>query len=113
MEDARMRDAICLDRASEPMEVMMSKTALTILGVLLIAGLSVQVASASEKHVRKLHRVSTPVQDQWNFRGAYDGPLYYNYIPQGLQDVRARNRQNFGFGGWDQSRPGDLDPSLR
>jgi hypothetical protein len=90
----------------------MRTKALTIIGVLLIAGSSVQVASASEKHVRKVHRVSAPIQDQWNFRDAYNAPLYY-YIPQGLEAVRERNRQNFGFGGWDPSRPGDFDPSLR
>lgn len=92
----------------------MRKKALTILGSLLIVGCSVQLASASEHHARKVHRVSASVQDPWSFRQAYDGPYnYYNYIPQGLQATRARNRQNFGFGGWDPSRPGDFDPSLR
>ena len=88
----------------------MRKRTLTVLGALLIAGSVVQVAAASEKHVRKVHRAPTLVQDQWGFREAYDGPFYY--IPEGLQAVRERNRQNFGFGGWDPSRPGDFDPSL-
>jgi|HubBroStandDraft_1064217.scaffolds.fasta_scaffold1506198_1 hypothetical protein len=93
----------------------MRTKALTIVGVLLIAGSSFQIASASEKHVQKVHRASAYVQDPWGFRDAYNGPYgySYNYIPQGLQAVRIRNRQNFGFGGWDPSRPGDFDPSLR
>ncbi len=93
----------------------MRTKALTIAGVLLIAGSSFQIASASEKHVRKVQRAPAYAQDLWGFRDAYNGPYgyNYNYIPQGLQAVRIRNRQNFGFGGWDASRPGDFDPSLR
>ena len=93
----------------------MRKVSLTILGALLIAGSVTQAVSASDKHVRKVHGSSALIQDQLHFRSAYDGPYYYPYydrIPQGLQAVRQRNRQNFGFGGWDQSRPGDFDPSL-
>jgi hypothetical protein len=91
----------------------MRNTAITIIGALLIAGSAAQVASASENQARRVHRAPVYAQDQWNFRGAYDGPLYYAYIPQGQQAVRERNRQNFGFGGWDPSRAGDFDPSLR
>ncbi len=93
----------------------MRKITFTILGVLLIAGSAVQVASASEHHVRKAQRASALAQDPWIFLDAYNGPYYssYHYIPQGLQAARERNRQNFGFGGWDPSRPGDFDPSLR
>jgi hypothetical protein len=101
----------CLGQAPQPTEVKMRKTALTILGAVLIAGSAAQAASASEHHARKVHRASVYVQDPSNFRGAYNGPSYY--IPPGLQAVRARNRQNFGFSGWDPSRPGDFDPSLR
>ena len=93
----------------------MRKTAFTILGVLLIAGPAVQVASASENHPGKVHRASAFTQDQSDFRGAYDAPFYYydDYIPRGQQAVRERNRENFGFSGWDRSRPADFDPSLR
>lgn len=90
----------------------MRRKSLAILGAVLIAGSVSQMASASEHHPRKVRRVSAPLQDDWNFRGAYAGPYDY-YIPEGLQAVRERNRQNFGFGGWDASRPGDFDPSLR
>ena len=89
----------------------MRKRALTVLGALLIAGSAVQAASASERHLRKAHRAPALVQDEWDFRQAYAGPFYY--VPEGLQAVRERNRQNSGFGGWDPSRPGDFDPSLR
>jgi hypothetical protein len=97
------------------MEVQMRKKVLITLGALLIAGSAVQVASASDHHTRKSHRATVVVEDPWIFREAYDGPYYYNYnyIPPGLQAVRQRNRQNFGFGGWDPSRPGDFDPALR
>ena len=92
----------------------MRNIALTMIGALLIVGCAAQVAPASENHARKVHRAAAFTQDQWKFRGAYDGPYYYyNFIPQGQQAVRERNRQNFGFGGWDPSRPGDFDPSLR
>lgn len=91
----------------------MRKKALIIIGALLIAGSSVQAASASEHHVRKVHHEYGYDQYPWVFLNAYNGPYYYNYIPQGLQATRERNRQNFGFGGWDASRPGNFDPSLR
>jgi hypothetical protein len=89
----------------------MKRTALAVIGALLIGGSAVQAATAAEHHARKVHRPVVLERDQWGFRNAYDGP--YNYIPEGLQAVRERNRQNFGFGGWDPSRPGDFDPSLR
>ena len=92
----------------------MRKKALTVIGALLIAGSAVQVASASEHHTRKVHRAYALDRDPWIFLNAYDAPYYsnYNYIPQGLQAARQRNRKDFGFGGWDPSRPGDFDPSL-
>lgn len=92
----------------------MRKGIVIILGALLIAGSAVQVASASERHARKDYRAPL-VQDRWIFLDAYNGPYYssYSYIPGGLQAERQRNRQDFGFGGWDPSRPGDFDPSLR
>ena len=56
------------DIASE--ETTMRKTALTILGALLIAGSAVQMATASEHHVRKAHRA--PIAASQQFRNAYD-----------------------------------------
>jgi hypothetical protein len=85
----------------------MRKTALTILGALLIAGSAVQPAAASEHHARKVHRASAFVHGPWYFRGANNGPLY---APGSL---RERNLEDFGFSGWDRSWPGDFDPSLR
>jgi hypothetical protein len=81
-----------------------------VLCALLIGGSAVQVATAAEHHARKVHRPVALVWDQWGFRNAYNGPYY---VPDALQAVRERNRQNFGFSGWDPSRPGDFDPSLR
>ena len=84
----------------------MRKVTLTTLGVLLlIAGSGGQAVSASEHHVRRAYRAPVDVQDSWNFRGAYNGPVY--------QSLGERNRENFGFSGFDPSRIGDYDPSLR
>jgi hypothetical protein len=85
----------------------MRKVALTILGALLIAGSAGQGASASEHHARRAPPVYAPVYDQnsLDFRGAYNGPVY--------ESLGERNRENFGVSGWDPSRVGDYDPSLR
>jgi CHASE3 domain sensor protein len=48
----------------------MRKTVLTILGALLIAGSAVQMATASEHHVRKSYRASIATSQQ--FRNAYN-----------------------------------------
>ena len=85
----------------------MRKIALTILSELLIAGSAAQTATASERHARKAHRPSVFNQDPWNFRGAYNGPVY---IPHSMDE---RNIENFGFSGRDPSRVGGEDPSLR
>jgi hypothetical protein len=83
----------------------MRKVTLTILGALLIAGSAGQSVSASERHARRASQ--TPVYDQnsLDFRGAYNGPVY--------ESLGERNRENFGVSGWDPSRVGDYDPSLR
>jgi hypothetical protein len=97
------------------MEVKVRKISLTILGALLIAGSTAQAVSASDRDAKKAHRSSAAIHDQSRFRSAYDGPYYYrdyDYIPRGLQAERERNREDFGFGGWDRSWPGDFDPSL-
>jgi hypothetical protein len=73
------------------------------LGVLLITVSEIQMATASERHVRRAH-------DHWNFRGSY------NQLNEPSYDSQARrNIENFGFGGrgggdtW--LHPGDLHPS--
>jgi hypothetical protein len=95
----------------------MQKAALVIFVSLLIAGPSAQVASASQKHQRKHHVSTAFVPDDGNFRGAYDAPYGYlasrGYIPPGLEAERERNLEDFGLSGWDPTRPGDFDPSLR
>jgi len=48
----------------------MRKTVLTILGALLIGGSAVQMATASEHHVRKAYRASIAASQQ--FRNAYN-----------------------------------------
>jgi hypothetical protein len=50
------------------MEMTMRKTALTIFGALLISGLAVQMAAASEHHRNKAYSS----RDLSNFRGAYN-----------------------------------------
>ena len=75
----------------------MQKSAITILGALLISGLAVQMATASE-HQIKLRRAYN------QFNGPVDAtPLArYNWDTSG-----------FSYGGRDPSRVGGEDPSLR
>jgi hypothetical protein len=78
------------------MEMTMRKTALTIFGALLISGLAVQMAAASEHHRNKAYFG----RDLSNFRGAYNqvnGPIV----------VAPRVLDRF-----DPSRPGGEDPSF-
>jgi hypothetical protein len=84
----------------------MRKIALTVLAAASIVGSAAQMATASEHHARKAHRPSASVQDPWNFRGAYNGPVD---IPQSMDE---RNIENFGFSGRDPSRVGGEDSSL-
>ena len=75
----------------------MRKTALTIFGALLISGLAVQMAAASEHHRNKAYFG----RDLSNFRGAYNqvyGPIVVAPPP-------ALDR-------FDPSRPGGEDPSF-
>jgi hypothetical protein len=76
----------------------MQKTALTIFGALLISGLAVQIATASERHAhfrRAYNQVTGPVNVAPVVR-------YYNWDAYG-----------FGFSGRDPSQVGGEDPSLR
>ena len=81
----------------QPRETSMQKTAITILGALLISGLAVQMATASERHM-KFRRA----YDQWNGPVVVTPPARYDWYTNG-----------FGFGGRDPSRVGGEDPSLR
>ena len=81
----------------------MQKTALTIFGALLISGLAVQMAMASEHHGRKAY-------DRSDFRRAYsqlNGP-----IDAALQTLYPSDTYGFGFSGRDPSWVGGKDPSL-
>ena len=75
----------------------MQKTALAILGVLLISGSAVQIADASEHYLRKRHHVHMVAQNQWAVARTRSG----------------RNIQNFGFSGRDPSRVGGWSPWLK
>jgi hypothetical protein len=71
----------------------MRKIVLTALVTSLVAASTIQMASATERHVHKTYR---------DFRGAYNQ----------VNMPAPRNIENFGFGGRDPSRVGGEDPSL-
>ena len=82
----------------------MRKTALTIFGALLISGLAVQMATASEHHARKSY------YDQSDLRRAYNqaiGPI--DATPRALDRT---DMNGLGFGGRDPSWVGGKDPSF-
>ena len=84
----------------------MQKTALTIFGALLISGMAVQMATASEHHGSKAYFG----RDLSEFRRAYNqvnGPI--NVTPRALDRSDA---DGFGFSGRDPSWVGGKDPSL-
>jgi hypothetical protein len=60
----------------QPMETSMQKTVLTTLGALLISGLAVQMATASEHHT-KFRRA----YNQWNGPVVVTPPARYNWPP--------------------------------
>ncbi len=72
----------------------MRKTVLITLGALLISGLAIQMATASEHHT-KFRRS----YNQWNGPVVVTPPARYN-----------RDTNGFGFGGRDPSRVGGEDP---
>ena len=85
----------------------MQRTALTIAGALLISGMAVQMAAASEQH----HHVTKANYSRHltNFRGAYNqvnGPINVSVTP------RAVYRTEEWFRLPDPSWIGDEDPSL-
>jgi hypothetical protein len=84
----------------------MRRTVITILGAFLIAGSAVQLATASEHHVR-----TSRGSDRWDYRRAYNQwnePFYAAPQTRG-----NRNIEDFGFSGRDPSRVGGEDPNLR
>jgi hypothetical protein len=81
----------------QPMETSMQKTALTIFGALLISGLAVQTAAASDHHAR-FHRA----YNQMTSGPVVVTPTRYISDNNGLS-VRER----------DPSRVGGEDPTLR
>ena len=86
----------------------MRKTALTIFGALLISGLAVQMATASEYHARKAYLGRA--YDRSDFRRAYNqwnGPIYA--APRTLD---GSDMNGFRFDGRDPSWVGGKDPSL-
>ena len=85
----------------------MRKTALTIFGVLLMSGMAVQMAAASEHH-RQLTKANLS-RHYSDFRGSYNqmnGPIYVSVIPAPLYDPETDFRR------FDPSWIGDRDPSL-
>ncbi len=62
----------------------MRKTVLTILGALLIAGSTVQMTAAAERHVRKVERAPVPTKQQ--FRNANDSLGWPSAEQQSLSD---------------------------
>jgi hypothetical protein len=103
----KTKDAYCevqLPRPNvQPMEASMQKTVLTTLGALLISGLAIQMATASEHHHRSKVYVS---RDLSEFRRTYNqvsGPIYI-ITPRVIDNPYTDSR--------DPSRVGGLDPSL-
>jgi hypothetical protein len=88
------------------MEITMQKTAITVLGVLLISGMAFQMAAASEhRHVTKANL--TPHHS--DFRGAYNqisSPINVSVVPGVLSP------HDTDFRRFDPSWIGDRDPSL-
>ena len=100
-----------LPQMSNQWRANMQKTALTIFGALLISGMAVQMAAASEHHRSKayvsrdydrsiLHRAYNQVNGPIN--GPVNRPIY---VDSRVFDNPFANR-------WDPSWIGDQDPSL-
>jgi len=79
----------------------MQKKALTAFGALLISGLAVQMATASE-HQTRFRRAYNQVTGPAD---VVTPPIHYNWENYGYGA--------YGFGGRDPSQVGGVDPSLR
>jgi hypothetical protein len=86
----------------QPMETTMQKTAVTVFGALLISGMAVQMAAASE------HHHLTKAKHHANFRGAYNQVRPIN----ASVTAPVLYRTDEDFRGVDPSWIGDRDPSL-
>jgi hypothetical protein len=89
------------------METTMQKTAVTVFGALLISGMAVQMAAASERH----HHVTQANFSRHlsDFRGAYNqisGPINVSVTPSLLLP------HDTDFRRFDPAWIGDRDPSL-
>ena len=85
----------------------MQKTAVTVFGALLISGLAVQMAAASDhRHVTK---ASFSRHHPADFRGAYNQVRPINATARALYRT---DLDGSGFRGVDPSWIGDRDPSL-
>jgi hypothetical protein len=74
-------------------ETTMRKTILTILGALLISGSAVQMATASEHHVRKAYRAPISASQQFrNANNSVEGRA--NSVPNDNVDFDRRNTFN-------------------
>jgi hypothetical protein len=88
------------------METTMQKTAVTVFGALLISGMAVQMAAASEHHHLTKANLSRHHSD---FRGAYNrikGPINVSVTPSVVLP------HDTDFRRFDPSWIGDRDPSL-
>jgi hypothetical protein len=71
----------------------MRKTALTILGALLIAGSAIQMATASEHHARKAHMAPLAVSQQTrNANNSMES--HANSVREDNEDFIRRNSPN-------------------
>jgi hypothetical protein len=92
----------------QQMETTMQKTAVTVFGALLISGMTVQIAAASEHH-RHVTKANFSRHHAADFRGAYNqvnGPISVSVTPSALLPHDTDFRQ------FDPSWIGDRDPSL-
>jgi hypothetical protein len=90
------------------METTMQKTAITVFGALLISGMAVQMAAASEHH-HHVTKANFSRHHLADFRGAYNQVRPINVTPRALYGA---DTDGSGFRGVDPSWIGDRDPSL-
>ena len=88
----------------------MRKTALLILGTMLMVGSMAQVATAAEQS-RKIDETAAVAQDP-RYRRAYDQSNDSSQAAP-LTAEEKRNKEDFGFSGRSPSRPGGEDPNLK
>jgi hypothetical protein len=111
-EGASHQDATLTERgalaSNVKMETTMQRTALTIVGALLISGMSVQMAAASEHHHQTRANLA---RHQADFRGAYNQVRPIN-AGVATPMLYGTDTDAAGFRGVDPSWIGGRDPSL-